>query len=231
MPADSTFPETLPSDDACSSKALSSRRSIEELGRKGAETRRRLMRATRDLLGTTSAVSLTATAIARAAGTSSATFYVYFDDVADAVLALARDASEHNAAVMDALADWGATLPSRAGAAAFLYAFRAHYEEHRPIFGIRNMEADRGDARFLKLRADSAGIVLGGLASLIRTGHGEAHPISERKAMARAAVMYSAMERLAATENVYPERPRLLTNEDIIDAQIEMLVNLVTPPA
>ena len=55
------------------------------LGRKGQETRRNLMAATRRLLCTSSPVDITAVAIAKVAGTSSASFYMYFDDVQDFV--------------------------------------------------------------------------------------------------------------------------------------------------
>src|ERR1700712_2944885 len=100
------------------------RRPAEGLGRKGLETRRRLMTAAHELLQTMSAVSLTATAIARQAKTSSATFYVYFDDVSDVVLALATEASEDLDAVMATLGNWRAGQGTEAGARAFFNVYR-----------------------------------------------------------------------------------------------------------
>src|ERR1700748_398412 len=62
----------------------------QKLGRKGAETRARLMKAAANLLEKRSIMELTVGDIASAAGTSSSAFYVYFDDVTEVVLAVAR---------------------------------------------------------------------------------------------------------------------------------------------
>ena len=57
-------------------------------GKKGQATRARLMNAAERLLAKSSPLDLTAVAIAKAADTSSATFYMYFDDVKDIYLSL-----------------------------------------------------------------------------------------------------------------------------------------------
>jgi AcrR family transcriptional regulator len=59
------------------------------LGQRGARTRRRLLDATSQLLETEGIRDLRVVEIARVVGTSPATFYQYFRDVDDAVLALA----------------------------------------------------------------------------------------------------------------------------------------------
>ncbi|MBW6927620.1 TetR family transcriptional regulator, partial [Salmonella enterica subsp. enterica serovar Weltevreden] len=64
------------------------------LGRKGRETRQRLVDAAALLLASTSPMDLTAMAIAAEAGTASATFYVYFRDVQDILYALSEAATE-----------------------------------------------------------------------------------------------------------------------------------------
>ena len=53
------------------------------LGREGRQTRQKLMGAARKLLDVYSPVDLTAVSIAKEAGTSSASFYMYFEDVRD----------------------------------------------------------------------------------------------------------------------------------------------------
>lgn len=215
------------------SEAPITRRPAEVLGRKGIETRLRLMNAARELLLSTSAVSLTVTAIARAARTSSATFYVYFDDVVDLVLALASEASEHMGEVIEALDRWIGGLPPSNGAADFIAAFRTYYDRHRPIFAIRNMEADRGDERFLEIRARAGEKILSRLARLMVDGHrgGRAGLLDDRQALARASVIYSAIERLAASEDLYQRRRRAVDSADIVNAQIEMLAELTFPSA
>src|SRR3954447_22949904 len=61
------------------------------LGRRGAQTRRRLLDATAVMLETNGIRDLRVVDIARAVGSSPATFYQYFRDVEEAVLALAEE--------------------------------------------------------------------------------------------------------------------------------------------
>ena len=206
-----------------------SRRSTQELGRKGLETRRRLMLAAYELLQTMSAVSLTATAIARQAKTSSATFYVYFDDVSDVVLALAREASEDLDEVRAVLAAWRTGKSTEDGARAFFDVYRAYWDRHRAILGIRNMEADRGDARFLAIRSRSGLSIITELGALIREGHPD-DTLSEDQSLARATVIFAAIERLAATASLYPRdlhEVRGASEAAISEAQVAILVSLV----
>src|SRR3546814_12148926 len=64
------------------------------IGRKGAESRRRLLDATRTLIATEPAHKLTASAIARTAKLASQTFYLYFNDIDEILLALSQEAAE-----------------------------------------------------------------------------------------------------------------------------------------
>jgi AcrR family transcriptional regulator len=203
-----------------------SRRPLQELGRKGLETRRRLMTATQELLQTMSAVSLTAAAIARQAKTSSATFYVYFDDVSDVVLALAAEASDDVDAVMATLETWRDGQATEEGARAFFNIYRAYWDEHRAILGIRNMEADRGDPRFLRIRGNVGLRIIRELGALIREGHPH-DSLTEEQAVARATVIFAAIERIAATASLYPRDERSTSESALNEAQIAILVSLV----
>ena len=58
------------------------------IGKRGAQTRRKLLDATSSLLETHGSRDLHVVEIARAVGAAPATFYQYFRDVEDAVLAL-----------------------------------------------------------------------------------------------------------------------------------------------
>src|SRR6476661_6340318 len=64
------------------------------LGSRGARTRRRLLEATAGLLETHGIRDLRVVDIARRVETSPATFYQYFRDVEDAVLALASEVGD-----------------------------------------------------------------------------------------------------------------------------------------
>ncbi|MBV9842357.1 MAG: TetR/AcrR family transcriptional regulator [Sphingomonadaceae bacterium] len=187
------------------------------------------MAAAQELLQTMSAVSLTATAIARKASTSSATFYVYFDDVSDVVLALAREASEDLGAVHAVLAAWRAGKDTQVGARDFFEIYRAYWDRHRAILGIRNMEADRGDQRFLAIRSRAGMSIIAELAALIREGHPDGS-LTEDQSIARATVIFAAIERLAATASLYPPQlggVRAVSPTALGEAQIAILVSLV----
>ncbi len=173
-----------------------------------------------------SAVSLTATAIARHAKTSSATFYVYFDDVSDVVLALATEASEDLDTVMAALATWRAGQSTEEGARTFFNVYRAYWDRHRAILGIRNMEADRGDVRFLHIRSNAGLQIIWELGALIRDGHCDG-TLGEEQAVARATVIFAAIERIAATVSLYPRENRSPSTDALSEAQIAILVALV----
>src|SRR3990170_2175491 len=74
------------------------------LGKRGALTRRRLLDATATLLEDRGIRDLRVVDIARAVGTSPATFYQYFRDVEEAVLVLAEEVGEDLAPVGELLA-------------------------------------------------------------------------------------------------------------------------------
>jgi len=202
------------------------RRRKQALGRKGLETRGRLMAAADVLLQTVSPVSLSIHAIARQAGTSPATFYVYFDDVSDVVLALAQEASTDLGEIMDALARWRAGLETEAGARAFMAAYQAYWARHRAILVTRNMEADRGDPRFLATRSEAGMTIVRQLAQVIQEGH-PAGQLDDEQAIARATVMFAAIERLAAATPLYPRTPQSPTEAALNEAQIAILASLV----
>src|SRR3954466_9607586 len=73
------------------------------LGKRGAATRARLLQATSELLESNGLRDLRVVDIARAVGTSPATFYQYFRDVEEAVLALTAEVGEELAPVDELL--------------------------------------------------------------------------------------------------------------------------------
>jgi AcrR family transcriptional regulator len=210
-------------------RAADTRRPSETLGRKGQLTRRRLMAAAQDLLQTYSPVSLTATAVARSARTSSATFYVYFDDVKDVALALATEASDDLEQVRQALDAWRVSMDVERGARAFFDAYQSYWNRHRAILSIRNMEADRGDERFLAVRSRSGMGIIAELAMLIRKGHPDG-VLDDEQSLARATVIFAAIERLASTATLYARTRsdvRGATDAALAEAQIAILATLV----
>lgn len=176
------------------------------LGRKGLETRHRLMMATRRLLSTHSLVDITAVAIAKAAGTSSASFYMYFDDVQDALYALSLLAAEDMETVIRLLDKPWPEDDLPAVTLELNEAFNAVWSKHREVLRYRNLESDRGNARFDELRMNTYLPFIEKFAQKI-LNH-QAGGVGRRRgdAYAEATILHAAMERMAAVDPVVMER-------------------------
>lgn len=167
----------------------------QRLGRRGRLTRDRFLDAARVLLATTSPIDLTAAAISKAAGSSPATFYVYFDDVRELLLALSAAAPARVEALFpreDAL-----LVDDRlqADVAVMIAAVNAAWDLNAPILLFRNLEADRGDTRFDTLRTAQARPMLDRIAAAIARRRGPDH--DPMAAEAAASVLVAAIERIA----------------------------------
>jgi len=122
------------------------------LGKRGVQTRRRLLAATAELLETHGIRDLRVVDIARAVGTSPATFYQYFRDVEEAVLALAADVGDEVAPLVGLLDEpWG-HADGLASARALVDGFVTYWDRHRAVLRTRNLAAQEGDARFREVR-------------------------------------------------------------------------------
>lgn len=122
-------------------------------GLRGQATRRRLLDATSDLLRETGYRDLTVVDIARAAGTSPATFYQYFSDVEEALLLLAGELVDDGAELACAVRE--ASWSRRAGygaAQALVDAFLTFWEEHRAVLSVVDLAIAEQDPRFRSMR-------------------------------------------------------------------------------
>jgi AcrR family transcriptional regulator len=143
-------------------------------GASGLSTRGRLLGCTLALLGDRSYRDLAVIDIARAAGSSPATFYQYFPDVESAVLVLAEHmADEHGrlAAIVRG-ADWrgaGACPAAEALAAEFL----AFWIDHQPILRVVDLASGEGDPRFRAIRTRLLNDVTNALAEAVDSMRGQ----------------------------------------------------------
>lgn len=173
----------------------------QSLGRKGHETRQRLMNAALQLLKTNSPVELTAVSIAKKAKSSSATFYLYFSDVRGMLLALNEAAETDMAGVHDALDQpWDPKFIDFSHAERVVKAFVAVWDKHREILRYRNLEADRGDPAFESIRLRTSVRIVSRFAEHIYAAYPKDGGFTRNDAMAEASVLVAAMERLAATD-------------------------------
>ncbi|MDP2005342.1 MAG: TetR/AcrR family transcriptional regulator [Rubrivivax sp.] len=171
------------------------------LGRKGLQTRQKLMAAARKLLDVYSPVELTAVSIAKEAGTSSASFYMYFEDVRDILYALAGEAAVDMATVHEVVRQLWEPAALHRHALGLVQQFNGVWERQRQVLRFRNMEADRGDPRFEALRMSTYVPFIDLLArQLIAACPKEQVRPTLSQAFALASVLHAAMERLASTD-------------------------------
>jgi AcrR family transcriptional regulator len=169
-----------------------------QLGKRGARTRRRLLDATARLLEDRGVRELRVVDIAREVQTSPATFYQYFRDVAEAVLALSEEVGEDLAPVGELVArDWSG--PSGLDASRELVvAFIAYWDEHRAVLRTRNLTAQEGDQRFRAVRNASLAPLLEGFAAKVEESQRRGRVDAAIAPIAAASALMSMLERMAA---------------------------------
>jgi len=168
------------------------------LGRRGAQTRRRLLDATSELLGHHGVRDLRVVEITRTVGTSPATFYQYFRDVPDAVLALAEEVGEDLAPVGEVLDnDWTGDRGLDA-ARALVDGFITYWDQHRAVLRTRNLAAQEGDGRFRAVRNAALRPMLDRLAGRIEASQRAGAVAAELSAPTAAAALMAMLERMAA---------------------------------
>lgn len=173
----------------------------QSLGRKGRETRERLLNAARELLNTNSPVQLTVVSIAKKAKSSSATFYLYFDDVRSLLLVLSEAAETDMKVVHDVLDEpWDPQFLDLDHAARVVEAYVSVWDKHRAVLRYRNLEADRGDAEFENIRLRTTVRIVTRFADHIFAAVPKSKSFTFNDALAEASVLVAAMERLAATD-------------------------------
>jgi len=199
----------------------------QKLGRKGLETRTRLLIATREMLERWPEQKLTPSTIARQADVASQTFYLYFNDVEEALLILIAEASKDNAPVIAAIEQAVKTGGSEA-MERFIRAFYAMWDKHRPLLALRNYYSDNGEARFYKLRTDCSLPIVHAIAGRLSTSGA----LSAKKCLARAVIIYSALERSAsrAHTTALAAGDDLLTNADFMSAEADILALMLENP-
>jgi AcrR family transcriptional regulator len=144
-------------DSARKAKAKGPRKRAQNLygqamGRKGSETRARLIRATVELLEKRSLRDVSVSDIATLAGTSSSSFYIYFADVTAAALAAAEGVEQITPQIEALLSERWTAGEAQGKAVALLEAYVDFSSRHHAILRVRNLSADEGDKRFEEVR-------------------------------------------------------------------------------
>jgi AcrR family transcriptional regulator len=196
------------------------------LGKRGAATRRRLLEATAQLLESDGVRDLRVVDIARAVGTSPATFYQYFRDVEEAVLALTAEVGEELAPVDELLGrPW--TGPSGLDTARQMVdAFLRYWDAHRAVLRTRNLAAQEGDVRFRQVRNNSLRPLTDHLAATVTEAQVAGRVSDEVAPMAAAAALVALLERMAAFHRDL--EPLGITRADIVETTARIVHQTVT---
>jgi len=168
------------------------------LGPRALKTRAALLQATEALLAQRSVRDVSVVDIARAAGTSPATFYQYFKDVSEATLRLAELAAEEMPAMLELIDRPWVGEGGLANARAVVEGFLRHWDAHRAVLLVRNLSADEGDRRFMRVRQQTLTPVLQHLAAQIADGQRAGRVDPKLTPAAAAAALGAILERLAA---------------------------------
>ncbi len=196
------------------------------LGPRALQTRRRLLDACASLLGERSVRDISVVEIARKAGTSPATFYQYFKDVAEAALRLAEEAAEEMPGVVAIIDGPWNGRQGLATARALVDAFIRHWDAHHAVLRLRNLAAEEGDRRFQRARRLALTPVLEHLARKVEEFQRAGRVSRELHPYAAAAALASILERLAAyhTELEYFGASR----EQLVETCARILLQSVT---
>lgn len=137
-------------------------------GRRGLATRQKLLDCTAELLRTTPYRDLKITDITRAAGTSPATFYQYFVDLQEVVLAVAEDTAAEGRRIAELIEgqQWKGAAGVRS-AEDLVDGFLEFWRAHRPTLRVVELLTSEGDERFRDLRNQMLNATTRALAAAI----------------------------------------------------------------
>jgi AcrR family transcriptional regulator len=169
-----------------------------QLGKRGAQTRRRLLDATATLLETFGIRDLRVVDIAREVGTSPATFYQYFRDAEEAVLALASDAGEEIAHLADLLDGRWTGAEGLDAARELVDGFVEYWDNHRAVLRTRNLAAQEGDQRFREIRNQTLSTFTARFTRLVAASQRDGRVSPALSPAAAGAALVALIERMAA---------------------------------
>ncbi len=196
------------------------------LGKRGTATRRRLLDATARLLESDGVRDLRVVDIAREVGTSPATFYQYFRDVEEAVLALTAEVGEELAPVDQLLRRSWTGAPGLDTARDMVDAFIRYWDEHRAVLRTRNLAAQEGDLRFRHVRNNSLRPITDHIASTVTDSQEAGLVSTEISPMAAAAALVALLERMAAFHRDLEALG--ITRADVVETTARILHQTVT---
>lgn len=188
-------------------------------------TRKKLCSATARLLDKKPLRLIKVSDITQIAAVAPSTFYIYFADVEEAVLAAISEIQADQPELDIIIA---ALTPEtlEQGIKNFVKAYIAFWDDHFAILRTRNLAADEGEPRFREARAKMIAPTLQALEHKIVEFQGDELAEAKVAPGAVAALILGQMERLAAIIRISPAAS-YLTRRKLIDASVFMICGIV----
>ncbi len=196
------------------------------LGPRALQTREKILRATAHRLQERGVLDLTVVEIARATDSSPATFYHYFKDVEEVVLELAERAAEEMPEVFALIEGSWRGRVGLARAREIVDWFVGHWERHRAVLLLRNLESDRGNQAFHRVRRAALGPLLDGFADALTAAQREGRVAPEIHPFVAAAAIGSQLELVAAHQATLLSGGA--TRDDLVETCARIIFQIVT---
>lgn len=188
---------------AVPAKPVSHNLNGQRLGRKGRDTRARILAATNELLANSIDVPISLSAVAREASLGMTSLYLYFTDLTELLLAVLEPVmAEAEDAYLKHLRERWPDETLNAHCLECVTAIHAFWHKNSMILHLRNSMSDQRDKRMAANRVNSARPVIAMLVQQMDHDPGD----HESPANGMATVLYTGIERVVtvATDRVLP---------------------------
>ena len=195
------------------------------LGSRALKKRRLFLDSTAQLLEQQSLREIHVVDIARAVNSSPATFYQYFKDVEDVVLQLANEAADAMPTLLNLFDKPWDTKEGMSYAREIVDSFIQYWDQYGAVLRVRNLAADEGDNRFMKVRGDAMKPFLEAMSSKISACRipisADANKAGHFNPMAAAVALSSMIDRLSA---FHTELEGIgISREDLLETTAQIL--------
>lgn len=196
----------------------------QKMGRKGRETRQRIMDVTLEMLKHRSYKDLSVSEVATEAEVSSSTFYVYFEDIEEVLFACVQAAALDLGALHAILDEEWDDNNLKQQVKKLVETYNDLWERYRVELRVRNLEADQGNLRFLNLRIETTRGILQKLGKKLA----RLNPDLENPGQIAVAV-HAAMSALASQQDIGISGTTRHTRKQIMAGVEELICRVCTP--
>ena len=206
---------TLSSDvEGAADEVVSRNLNGQRLGRKGRDTRARIIAAAGELVAQGGPTPLTLGAVARKSGLGLTSLYLYFNDLTEVLLAVLEPVTQAAESYLKLIRTRWPDDELAERCRSFAAAYYAFWQENSRILHVRNSLADQNDQRMLEQRIVAAQELIGLLAAQMNGNLEE----PQSPDFALAVMLVTGIER-AASIRTYAVLPDLVIDRIILSPE------------